>query len=61
MGISMKECPGCEMPNPWLVRVLPKRGIFTKYYVECWCCHYCGQTKVGKRRAKRAWNRIWRG
>lgn len=56
-----KECPGCEAPYPWLVRVHPVRFLFTRYYVECWRCHYCGKTKIGKKRAVRAWNKIWRG
>ena len=60
-AIFLKECPGCEAQYPMLVRVHPLRWIFTKYYVECWNCHYCGETKVGKRRAKRSWNRIRRG
>ena len=55
-----KSCPGCEAPYPWLVRVHPVRLIFTRYYVECWKCHYCGKTKIGKRRAIKAWNKIRR-
>ncbi len=61
MATELKECPGCEAEKPMMVRIHPLRGIFSKYYVECWNCHYCGKTKVGKRRAKRSWNRIWRG
>ena len=56
-----KPCPGCEAPYPWLVRVHPVRLLFTRYYVECWKCHYCGKTKIGKERAVKAWNRIARG
>ena len=26
----------------------------------CWRCHYCGKTKIGKRRAVKAWNKIRR-
>ena len=61
MAIKLRECPGCEADKPMMVRILPKRGIFTRYYVECWLCHYCGKTKIGKSRAAKSWNRIWRG
>lgn len=58
---NKKECPDCEAPYPWLVRVHPVRLLFTRYYVECWRCHYCGETKIGKSRAVKAWNKIDRG
>ena len=34
--------------------------IWVAYRVECWRCHYCGKTKIGKRRAVKAWNKIRR-
>ena len=53
---KIKRCPYCKHPKPWVVRIHPLRGIFTKYYIECRACHYCGKTKVGKKRAIRSWN-----
>ena len=53
----LEPCPNCEYNRPWIVRVHPLRWIFTKYYIECGRCHYCGKTKMGKRRAIRAWNK----
>lgn len=55
---ELKPCPNCKSPRLWTVRVHPVRWIFTKYYIECRFCHYCGETKVGKRRAIAAWNRM---
>lgn len=55
--MKIKRCPNCKHPKPWLVRIHPLRWIFTKYYVECRSCHYCGKTKIGKRRAIESWNR----
>ncbi len=49
MKTELKECPGCEAEKPMLVRIHPLRGIFTKYYVECWNCHYCGAKMDGGR------------
>ena len=57
---ELKPCPHCEAPYPWLVRVHHDCRLFTRYYVECWHCHYCGKTKIGKRRAVKAWNKIQR-
>ena len=54
---ELKPCPFCGYPKPWIIRILPKRWIFTKYYIECRVCHYCRETKIGKRRAIEAWNR----
>ena len=51
------NCPGCNSTKTWLIRILPKRWIFTKYYVECQKCHWCGKTRIGKKRAIRAWNK----
>ena len=50
-------CPSCRTPRPWLVKILPTRGIFTCYFVECRMCHRCGPTRIGKSRAIQAWNR----
>lgn len=52
-----KQCPCCGYPVPLIIRVHPLRGAFTKYFVECGNCHCCGKTKVGKKRAVKAWNR----
>lgn len=57
---EIEPCPGCKALYPWLVRVHPTRCLFTRYYVECWNCHYCGKTKIGKKRAVKAWNKIRR-
>ena len=51
------KCPRCNAPKIWMIRILPKRWIFTKYYMECAKCHYCGKTRMGKSRAIRAWNK----
>lgn len=53
---KLKNCPNCNSPKTWLIRILPKRWIFTKYYVECRFCHWCGKTRIGKKRAIKAWN-----
>ena len=55
--IKLKPCPRCQSERLWTIRLLPKRWIFTKYFVECRVCHWCGQTKMGKRNAIKAWNR----
>jgi hypothetical protein len=55
--MKIARCPVCKMPKPWLVRIHPLRGIFTKYYVECRSCHCCGKTKIGYRRAIKWWNK----
>lgn len=55
-----KPCPHCATPYPWVVRELPVRWIFPRYYVECWRCHYCGKTKIGRKAAIKAWNKIQR-
>lgn len=55
--MKIKRCPYCKHPKPWVVRIHPLRGIFTKYFVECRSCHYCGKTKIGKKRAIKAWNK----
>lgn len=55
--MKTKRCPYCKHPKPWIVRVHPLRGISTKYFVECRSCHYCGKTKIGKKRAIKAWNK----
>ena len=55
--IKPKNCPNCNSPKTWLIRILPKRWIFTKYYVECRFCHWCGKTRIGKERAIKAWNK----
>jgi hypothetical protein len=57
--MKTKRCPYCKHPKPWIVRIHPLRWIFTKYYVECRICHCCGKTKIGKRRAIMAWNRLY--
>ncbi len=54
---ELKPCPNCGRKKLWSVRIFPLRWIFTRYYIECPSCHWCGETKIGKRRAKRAWNR----
>ena len=56
-----KPCPRCQSDRTWTVRVHPARWIFTKYYIECRICHWCSETKIGKKRAIKAWNRsaIW--
>ena len=54
---KLKPCPRCLSERLWTIRVHPARGIFTKYYIECAMCHWCGVTKIGKKRASRAWNR----
>ena len=51
------NCPNCNSPKPWLIRILPTRWIFTKYFVECRECHWCGKTRIGKKRAIKAWNK----
>lgn len=55
--MKIKRCPYCKHPKPWLVRIHQLRGIFTRYFVECCACHYCGKTKIGYRRAIKWWNR----
>lgn len=55
--MKVKRCPRCKSPNPWVIRTHPLRWIFTRYYVECRFCHYCGKAKIGKRRAIEEWNR----
>lgn len=54
---NKRPCPRCKNPRPWLMKVLPSRGIFTRYFVECRRCHRCGPTRIGKSRAIKAWNR----
>ena len=54
---KLKPCPCCGFPKLWIVRILPVRFVFTKYYVECRICHFCGSTEFGKHRAIKAWNR----
>ena len=54
---KINNCPRCNEENPWLVRVHPFRWIFTKYYVGCRRCNWCGKRKIGKRKAIRAWNK----
>lgn len=58
---KLEPCPRCLNERLWMIRVHPVRWIFTKYYIECAMCHWCGETKIGKKRAIRAWNRenIW--
>ena len=55
---KLKPCPRCLSERLWTIRVHPARGIFTKYYIECVMCHWCGVTKIGKKRAARAWNEL---
>lgn len=57
MVMKTKRCPLCKHPKPWIVRILPLRGIFTKYFVECRICYYCGPAKIGKKRAIKAWDK----
>lgn len=56
--MRVKQCPHCRNPFLWIARVLPPRGIFTKYQVVCVVCHRCGKPKIGKRRAIEAWNKM---
>jgi hypothetical protein len=54
---ELKPCPVCKS-TAWFVHKLhPLRWIFTKYFVECAVCNYCGETKIGLHRAVKAWNR----
>lgn len=55
---ELKPCPICESPRPWVIRVHPWMWIFTEYYIECRYCHCCGEIKIGKHRAIKAWNRM---
>lgn len=55
--MKINRCPICNHPKPWIVKCHPLCGIFTRYYIECRICHCCGKTKIGKRRAIKAWNR----
>ena len=60
---ELNPCPLCGSPRPYIIKIHPTKGIFTKYYVACRFCHYCETTKIGKRRAIRAWNRgenLWK-
>ena len=57
---KMRHCPSCGRCHPWLVRVHHDMKLFDRFYVECWHCHFCGKTKIGKRRAIKAWNSLWR-
>ena len=54
---NKKPCYVCGAPKPWTVKILPERGILTKYFVECRMCHCCGPTRIGKHRAIKAWNK----
>ena len=54
---ELKPCPFCGSKRLWTVRIHPLMWIFTMYYIECSRCHWCGETKIGKRRARKAWNR----
>lgn len=58
MANKLKPCMLCGNKRLWTVRVHPLRWIFTKYYIECSRCHCCGHTKIGKRRAEKAWNEM---
>ena len=56
---KIKRCPYCKHPHPWVVKVHPLLlGFFKRFYIECRACHYCGKTKIGKRRAIDEWNGV---
>ena len=55
--MNLKPCPNCHSKKLWRVRIFPLRWIFTKYYIECSECHWCGKTKIGLKRARKAWNK----
>lgn len=52
---ELKPCPFCKSTKLTVWHIsYPKSH---KYFVECNMCHWCGETKLFKWRAKRAWNR----
>ena len=58
MPNELKPCPYCTASFGYLkIWKICGSKIFHKYFVECSRCHWCGETKVFKRRAVRAWNR----
>lgn len=63
MATKLKPCPFCGSDRLWTIVIHPLAQIrwwnrfFGKFYIECRICHYCGETKRGKRRAIKAWNR----
>lgn len=52
---ELLPCPNCNSTNIRKVHILS--SSLAKHYIECWDCHWCGETKVFLRRAIRAWNR----
>lgn len=55
---KLKPCK-CGSTKLWIVKINPLQVIFKKYCVECCICHYCGETKIGKKRAIKAWNKCY--
>lgn len=52
---KLKPCPNCKSKKLSVWRISPPRGRW--FHVECDECYWCGETKLFKFRAIRAWNK----
>jgi len=55
MMAKLKPCPNCHSEKLVMVRIAPPKGRW--FYVECEDCYWCGEIKLFKFRAIRAWNK----
>lgn len=54
---ELKPCPNCGCKKIWKVHIFSARLPWW-WFCECAYCHWCGETKLFKWRAERAWNRM---
>lgn len=54
-----KHCPNCNSSRIVDVHIL-SRKLPWWWWVECMNCHWCGPTKLFRRRAEKAWNKMVR-
>ena len=55
-GMKLKPCPNCGSSRVYIWHICTAR-LPWGHYAECEDCHWCGKTKLFRRRAIRAWNK----
>ena len=51
-----KPCPNCGSSRVYIWHICTARLPWW-HYAECEDCHWCGKTKLFRRRAIKAWNK----